>query len=27
MPEIGIEVPLSELYEDVEFAAVPPRGG
>ena len=27
MPEIGIEVPLSELHEDVEFAAVPPEGG
>jgi Uma2 family endonuclease len=27
MPEIGIEVPLSELYEDVELPAVPPEGG
>lgn len=27
MPEIGIEVPLSELYEDVELPPVPPEGG
>ena len=27
MPEIGIELPLSELYEDVELPAVPPEEG